>query len=134
MQPEILIDNASVTLMYHPDTKIVHHEFHTFMHGAPFRDALTRGCEVMKSRGGDKWLSDDRMNSALGPDDTQWAQNEWFPAVKKAGWKHWAVVMPGKVVGQLNMKQWIAMYSKLGINAQMFDDPDKALAWLAAQK
>jgi hypothetical protein len=78
-------------------------------------------------------VGDDRGNSALSPEDSEWAQKVWFPAVKSAGWKHWAVVLPDKVVGQLNMKQWVDMYKGLGINSQVFTDPARAMEWLAAQ-
>ncbi len=134
MAEQVVIDNDIVTLKYHADTRIVHHEFHKFVHGEPFRSALSEGVELMKRNGGCKWLSDDRGNGALPSDDAQWAQTVWFPAVKAAGWKHWAVVMPTKVLGQLNMKQWVSQYAALGINSQVFDDPDKAYTWLAAQK
>ena len=127
------IDNDSVTLTYHSETGIVHHEFHKYVHGPAFRDALTQGLDLLKKNHATKWLSDDRGNSALSPEDTQWAQTVWFPAVKAAGWTHWAVVLPEKVVGQLNMKAWVDRYKSQGINSQVFNDPAKALAWLAAQ-
>ncbi len=133
MPPVKALDNDAVTVYYHPDTKIVHHEFHTSAYGQPFRDALSKGVDLMKRNGGCKWLSDDRNNSALPQDDATWAQTIWFPAVKAAGWKHWAVVMPAKVLGQLNMKQWMSLYSGMGINARAFSDPKEAMAWLAAQ-
>jgi hypothetical protein len=128
-----LIDNDYATLSYHPDSKIVHHEFKKFVHGEPFREILTAGWDLMKKNSATKWLSDDRGNAALGPDDAQWAQTVWFPGVKAAGWKHWAVVMPEKAIGQLNMKQWVTMYAGLGINSQVFSDPDAAMAWLEKQ-
>ncbi len=133
MASQKVIDNDTITLIYHSDSGIVHHEFHKFVHGASFQEALMQGYDLMNKNHATKWLSDDRGNSALSPEDSQWAQTVWFPAVKAAGWKHWAVVLPEKVVGQLNMKQWVDMYKGLGINSQVFDDPAKAMAWLAAQ-
>jgi hypothetical protein len=133
MAAQKLIDNETVSLTYHPEAGIVHHEFKKFVFGDPFRTVLMQGCDVLAKNHATKWLSDDRGNSALGKDDTEWAQTVWFPAVKAAGWKHWAVVLPVKVVGQLNMKQWVKLYEGLGINSQVFDDPEKAMAWLEAQ-
>ncbi len=133
MAIEKIIDNDYATLSYHTDSKVVHHEFKKFVHGQPFREVLTAGWDLMKKNGSTKWLSDDRGNSALGPDDAQWAQTTWFPGVKAAGWKHWAVVMPEKAIGQLNMKQWISTYAALGINSQLFTDPAAALTWLEKQ-
>ncbi len=133
MSTQTVIDNESVTLMYHPEPGIVHHVFHKFVRGETFRAPLRQGCELLKKNHGTKWLSDDRGNSALSPDDTTWAQTVWFPEVKAAGWKYWAVVLPEKVVGKLNMKEWVRLYQGLGIDSQVFDDPDKAMTWLLAQ-
>ncbi|HEX7491581.1 MAG TPA: hypothetical protein VF337_07735 [Candidatus Limnocylindrales bacterium] len=133
MAPEVILDNEHATLWYRPDTRIVHHQIHKFVHGDSLRNVLNQGLEPVKLHKAQKWLSDDRANSALTPDDTTWAQTVWFPQVVAAGWKHWAVVMPEKVVGQLNMKQWVTQYKSLGINSQVFADPDEALKWLAAQ-
>jgi len=134
MTPETILQDEYATLLYHPDTKIVHHQFHKFVHDETFRAPLIKGMELMKKHGVAKWLSDDRGNAALGAADTEWAQTVWFPGVKAAGWKHWAVVMPEKVVGQLNMKQWVTQYQALGINSQVFSDPAAAMTWLVAQK
>ncbi len=133
MLPVKVIDNEKVSLYYHPDTKIIHHEFHGFVFGPAFRDTLSAGVDLVKRNKATKWLSDDRMNSALTADDTEWGKSVWFPAVKAAGWKHWAVVMPEKAIGKLNMKDWIALYSSMGINARAFSNPDEAMAWLVAQ-
>ena len=51
----------------------------------------------------------------------------------KAGWKHWALVLPTKVEGQMNMKRLVAHYKDLGLNVQVFDNPDSAKKWLEAQ-
>ena len=133
MATQTIIDNDIVGLVYHPDSRIVHHEFKRFVHGDSFRSVLMQGCDLMATNGASKWLSDDRGNSALTPEDSAWATTVWFPAVKAAGWKHWAVVLPESVVGQLNMRQWVDMYKGLGINSQVFTDPAKAMEWLAAQ-
>ena len=47
-----------------------------------------------------------------------------------AGWKYWAIVMPDKIVGKMNMKRFIEDYSEKGLTIDIFSDPDEALAWL----
>ena len=59
-----ILDNEYVTLWYHPDKQIIHHQFHKFLYGQAFRDAMNAGTEAMKKYGAHKWLSDDRKNSA----------------------------------------------------------------------
>jgi hypothetical protein len=133
MSTQTVIDNEYVTLVYHTDTGIVHHQFHRSVRGAHFREALMKGCELLERNRATKWLSDDRGNSAVTPQDSQWRSTVWFPAVVAVGWKHWAVVMPEKRVGQLNMRQWVESHSGLGVASQVFDDPVRALEWLEAQ-
>jgi hypothetical protein len=52
--------NDYATMYYHPESKIVHHEFHKFIYGDVFRAFLLKGTETMKKYGATKWLSDDR--------------------------------------------------------------------------
>jgi hypothetical protein len=132
-EPEILIETPAVVLRYHPRTKIVHHELRQFVHGETFRGVLEKGLEIFRKRGAKKWLSDDRGNGPLKPADGDWALNDWAPRVMAAGWKAWAVVMPEKVLGQMNMKRWIDTYAAQGVTVQAFTDPDEAMTWLESQ-
>lgn len=134
MSPMTIIDNEYATLWYHPEHKIVHHKFHKFIHGQAFRDILDTGYQTMKQYGANKWLSDDRNNSALPPADGQWAIEDWQPRVIAVGWKFWAIVMPEKVVGQMNMRQFIKQNADAGVAVQVFTDADEAMTWLVAQK
>jgi hypothetical protein len=128
----VVLENDCVTMRYHEDSGILEHRFHKHMWGAKFREALDKGLEVLKAHGGSKWLSDDRCNAALPQDDTNWALNDWFPRVMKAGWKYWAIVLPEHVIGQMNMKRFIATYSAKGVTTRIFDDPVAAMEWLKA--
>ncbi len=130
---EVLIDTPAVLLRYHVEPKIVHHELKQFVYGPAFRNVLEKGLEAFKKHGAKKWLSDDRGNGPLKPDDGDWALNDWAPRVMKAGWKSWAVVMPEKVLGQMNMKRWIDTYAAQGVTVSAFTDPDEAMTWLEAQ-
>ncbi|MBS2032998.1 MAG: hypothetical protein JST54_34315 [Deltaproteobacteria bacterium] len=133
MPKTTILDNDYATLWHHPESKIVHHQFKRFIHGEEFRQVLRRGQALMEEHKATKWLSDDRANSALPADDEKWAQAEWFPKVQAAGWKYWAIVLPEKIVGQMNMKRFADMYKDLGITAKMFSKPEDALLWLELQ-
>lgn len=130
---EILIDTEAVRLVYRRDDQIVHHELRQFVHGAQLRGVLERGLHALQQNKAQKWLSDDRGNGPLKPADEEWSKTQWFPRALAAGWKHWAVVMPEAVLGQMNMRRWIEMYGQAGINAHPFDDPHLALKWLREQ-
>jgi len=130
MGSQVIIDNEYATLWYHPEAKIVHHQFHKFIHGAQFRAVLDTGAEIFKERGATKWLSDDRLNSALPKEDGVWALTEWNPRVRAAGWKYWAVIFPDKKVGQTNLNYFVREINELGVTAMAFEDVDEALSWL----
>lgn len=131
--PTTIINNEYATLWYHPETKIVHHQFHQPIGGQPLRDVLNKGLEAFQEHGAYKWLSDDRGNSAMSPEDSEWGTNDWVPRVIAAGWKYWAVVMPAKVIGQMNMQRFIKANSELGIIVQVFSNPEEAMKWLETQ-
>ena len=133
MSRETIIDTDYATLWYHPESKIVHHKWKRFIYGEEFHNVLNKGVEIFKEHGATKWLSDDRENSAIPTEDVDWAKNDWFPRVFAAGWKYWALVMPEKVVGQLNMKRFVEPYSEMGLTVQVFKDPEEAQKWLEAQ-
>lgn len=127
---EIVIETPKLALYFHARSKIVHHEIRRFVHGQPFRELLERGLTLLSSRGASKWLSDDRGNGPVTPADAEWATIQWAPRVVAAGWKHWAVVLPTKVLGQMNMRRWMETYAKVGVVAQTFDHPREARHWL----
>jgi hypothetical protein len=131
--PIVVLDNEFATLWYHPDTKIVHHEFHKFVYGDAFREVLLAGAETLKAHGSVKWLSDDRLNSAIRDKDMEWGRANWFPMVRAFGWKYWAIVQPQNTLGQLNMKREAEIKIEQGVTVALFDNPDEAMAWLIRQ-
>ncbi len=130
MSKETILDTDYATLWYHPETKIVHHVWKKFIYGQEFRDVLEKGLEIFQQHGVQKWLSDDRKNSALPTEDLEWGMGNWFPRVFGCGWKYWAIVMPDKVVGKMNMQRIMDTYAQQGLVIDIFDDSDEALKWL----
>jgi hypothetical protein len=130
---KVLLETEAVSLRYYPATKIVHHELRRFVHGEEFRRVLEEGLRVFIEHSACKWLSDDRGNGPLKPADAEWALQEWAPRVMAAGWKYWAVVLPEKVVGQMNMRRWIETYASKGVTAMAFTQPRRAMTWLESQ-
>lgn len=126
----VALDNEFATVRIHTEKRIVHHQFHKYIYGESFRNALTTGAELMEKHGATRWLSDDRNNAALPKDDAEWATTTWFPRVKKAGWKTWALVLPKMVIGQMNMKGFVDRYKNEGIEVRVFENPEAAMKWL----
>jgi hypothetical protein len=129
-----IIDTEAVSLHYYPATRIVHHEIRRFIHGPQLRALLLEGVRAFRKYGANKWLSDDRGNGPLKPEDATWASTEWSPQVIAAGWKYWAVVLPAKAMAQMNMQRWTSVYAKAGVTVQVFEHPKAAMQWLKAQE
>jgi hypothetical protein len=129
-EPQVILEDNSFRLLYHPASKIVHHELRMPVQGERFRGILEQGLELFKKHGARRWLSDDRGNTALPPEDTEWAVTDWSPRVIAAGWKYWAVLMPQKSGGQVNMREFIKAYATKGVTVSAFTAPEAALKWL----
>ena len=130
MNKVLVLESSLITVWAYPERRMIHHQMKAFCFGDGFRDGLTRGVESMERYGATKWLSDDRANSALTPDDIAWSADAWFPRAKAAGWKHWGIVQPLKVLGQTNLARIAERYALHGIVARMFAEPDEAMQWL----
>src|SRR5262245_42169579 len=133
MAAVVVIDNPFATLWYHPEKRIIHHRIHQFISGTAFRELLLTGTDILTKNQATKWLSDDRMNAVLRPEDVEWSHEHWFPQTALAGWKWWAIVQPEKTVGQVTMKNLAATYGQYGITSKGFTDPNDALWWLESQ-
>ena len=134
MRFQIVEKNEFYTLKYHPEHKIIHHEFHQYVHGDHFRNCLIRGLEIMRTYGVTKWLSDDRHNSALSQVDQEWSYTEWWPQAVALGWKYWAIVSPEVTVGKMAINR-ITKSEELQDNlvVHKFTTPEEALHWLIEQ-
>jgi hypothetical protein len=128
----VALDNEYATVRVITERRIIHHKWKKYIYGDAFREALSAGAALMEKHRATKWLSDDRENAALPKVDSEWATTVWFPRVKKAGWKTWAVVLPKMVIGQMNMQGFVDRYAKEGIEVRVFDDPDAAMTWLGS--
>jgi hypothetical protein len=133
MPKKVLLDNEWVTIWYHGDTKIIHHQFHQYIYGEKFRECLNTGTEMMKKHGAKKWLSDDRNNAAMSKEDMAWTETDWYPRTIAAGWKFWAIVLPKNIIGKMNMDYIIKRAAAEGLTIRPFTDPDEAMEWLESQ-
>jgi hypothetical protein len=125
-----ILATKELTLWYHEETKIVHHELHRYPGASTLEAALESGLAVLRQHGAHKWLSDDRSGGALPKAHHEWAETNWGPRAAKAGWKYWALIPPTEVLGQMNMVRIKEIYASLGVRASLFTTPDDALEWL----
>ncbi len=133
MDKEVILEDENITIWYYNSKKIVHHQIHKSTQGKAFRNALTEVAAIFETKGAKKFLSDDRKNTFISHDDTEWLKNVWRPRVIKAGWKYWAIVLPDAGTGRMVMETIINEYFNLDVTLQLFINPDEALKWLETQ-
>ncbi len=128
------LDTDYAKLWFYPEVGIIHHQFLRPIEGDEFRSVLMNGLELLIEHGAQKWLSDDRNNSLLLPEDADWAKIVWQPQAYDAGWRYWAVLPPLKARGKINM-EWIMgdILQEQKVDIRCFDDPDDAWDWLASE-
>ena len=131
MSKRLVLENEFAQLWFHPEARIAHHRLRKFIWGEAYQHILNEGLDLLVREGGRKYLSDNREDSVHSRADTEWAMSSWFPRASKAGWKHWAIVPPANVLGQMNMER-IAAAAPPGVEVRTFEDADVALAWLEA--
>jgi hypothetical protein len=131
---ETVLDNEFVTIWCYPKEGILHHQFHRYVFGEPFRELLMKGVEAFERYGCTKWLSDDRHFGAILPDDKAWGDTVWRPRILSAGWKYWAMVLPDKTTGKMNIKKLVDEYNGLGIATEVHETAEEALKWLCDQE
>jgi hypothetical protein len=130
----LLIDNEFVSLRFHAESRIVHHQLKKFIPGSDFRELLSTGLELMIKHGAKKWLSDDRGYTVLKKEDSEWAIQVWSPRMVAAGWRYWAIVIPNDPIGQLSLRRFLRTYQERNVTGEIFTEPDAALTWLEAQR
>jgi hypothetical protein len=129
----IVAQNEHITVWYRHRERLLHHQMHRFCFGPYLRQPLLDGVAAMKTHGGCKWLSDDRVNGAVPEEDEVWSREVFFPKTVEAGWKYWALLPPRTIIGQMNMRRFTSMFSGLGVTVQVFTSEEAAVKWLAAQ-
>ncbi|MGC4089512.1 MAG: hypothetical protein QM756_16800 [Polyangiaceae bacterium] len=130
----LILENNHLLLWYYPELKIVHHEMVQAPTSEEFRALLSKGADVLERNGAIKWMSDDRGNTMLRPDDEQWADSEWLPRVLRAKFKFWAIVLPVAAIGKLNMQRIATQHARRGIVSRIETMPNPAFEWLKAQQ
>lgn len=132
-QRQLILENDQVTLWYYPELAIVHHQMVTAPSSEQFRQLLEKGADTLERFKAIKWLSDDRGNTLLRPQDEEWADTIWLPRVLKLGFKYWAIVLPSAAIGKLNMQRLANQHKQRGIISRVESTPQPAFEWLKAQ-
>jgi hypothetical protein len=133
--PAITVRNDEfITMMYYPESRILYHQIHKFFSGQTFRDIFNAAINVFQKYGAQKWLCDDTAVTSFAKEDQDWAAVHWFSRAQQSGWKYWAILKPGNVIGQLAVRKIVERYCASGIQAKAFSTIDEARKWLESCK
>ena len=131
MAVRTVLSNECFDLLFHDDSKIVHHIQKPAINGEQLRVLLSAGTDLLTQNKGTKWLSDDRGASvAFSEEDTNWINNVWLPATVQVGWKYWALVVPESVMSQVDYIKYVESFYDSGIWVTVYSDVESALRWL----
>jgi hypothetical protein len=128
-----ILEEDDMSLWYYEQSGIVHHQIKGYLAQGGFRKLLTASAELLENYRATKYVSDDRSNVVVGPEDIKWADENWYPRVAKAGLKHWALVMPSTVVGTMQAKSVLEHRRRQGLDVEGFDRVEDAIAWLESR-
>jgi hypothetical protein len=100
-------------------------------------DALRPAYEAVlacfQERKSTKVYSDNRQMWPTGRDDLEWIERDWLPRMLKTMWRSWAVLEPETSLGAMNVRRWISLYREHGIDVEVFQTEEAALAWLRSR-
>ncbi|MBN2529968.1 MAG: hypothetical protein JXR76_26495 [Deltaproteobacteria bacterium] len=130
MTKELIVENDFYSIWYHPDSKIVHNQFHQYTYGDKFRNCLNDGLKVLEEKHAVKWLSDDRKNSAIPVADREWTMQNWVPRIAKMGWKYWAIIVPKSVIGKMNLEWFAGEIGIKDLTIKMFSEIEDGMNWI----
>jgi len=130
---ETVFESDFCVVKVYPESKIVHHEIKKYIFDDNFRNMMTSSADAFEKYNCTKYISDDRQNGALKEEDRKWGEAEWEPRLFKCGWKAWALVMPEKIIGQMNMRKIVERYESMGVTVSAFSDFEEAMTWLKQQ-
>ncbi|MBX3083859.1 MAG: hypothetical protein KF716_19650 [Anaerolineae bacterium] len=125
-----IVDNEYITVQYLADKKIIYHVVHKPIADQPLQAALNAGSDALKKNGAHKWLSDDRKNGPLSPEQLEWGLRDWNPRTIAAGWKYWANIVPEEMAAAGTLAPLMDALFEQGLRMMVFTDVDKARQWL----
>jgi len=134
MERKTILDDDIVALYLYPEIGTVHHVIKRSVENDRFRSMMAMAAESFAANGCDKYFSDDRQMMSFNFDDLLWLAENWEKPLMAAGWKHWALIPPKKVLGRVMAKKLAARYVDLGIDVRTFEDEASALEWLAGAR
>jgi hypothetical protein len=133
----LYFERPFVTISWNDDIHCVESDWFDFSFGAPYREAVDKGLELLQKMKGSRSLSDLRRASVLTEEDAKWVVASWLPRASEAGLRKIAVIPPSTVlaqmqIAQLQKKGGREQTAHLGIVTEYFESVESARRWIAS--
>jgi hypothetical protein len=96
-----------------------------------FAAVLDAELQALKQHHGSSLLADCRRQKVLKPADQDRANQEWLPRALAAGLKRFAVVVPGSVLAEMNIRDMLSKVAVSKLEVEYFAAVAEAREWLA---
>ena len=95
-----------------------------------FKDVLNAGLEIVKEHKIKKWIGDCTYLGAVGQEDQQWSNNEWFPQIISLGVAKMGVIVSDDVFNQLSVEDIMNKVEGADLVSKYFSNVDDAVDWM----
>ena len=91
---------------------------------------LTHTGQLLRLRGWNKLLGDQRLMAPFTPQESQWIVDYWLSAEQRGSAVYGAVLLPNDVFARLSVSQVMTEAKAAALTYRLFDSEDTAREWL----
>lgn len=133
MDYQVILDNDDALVCYYPSGGYLHHTIKQPVKGPRLTVITDAALNFLVENHVTKWLSDDRLNHELAPEDIERGAQFFGPTAAHAGWKYWALVVPHSIDGRASLLALACILNELGVKLRVFVEVEPAREWLLQQ-
>ena len=134
---EVVVELPHLRIFWDEELRAVHLVWLEPTGGAPLREGLNRGLEVLREQGAQRWLADLKWLGVMTKSDEVWVNEDWFSRAIESGMRWLAVVNPESSLSTVSVREIMEsaktkerVKSDL-VQAHSFETLVDARAWLA---
>lgn len=127
---EVLFENRSITLSWDREGDFLHVEWKGYANDEGYLEILSKQLELTKEKNARKILYDLRHMGVVSQTNQDYTNQEYFPAMSKAGNKKAAIIVPENIFGEVSVGAIMGKRNSELFEAEIFNDTDPARNWL----
>ncbi|MEL6538819.1 MAG: hypothetical protein AAFQ98_25610 [Bacteroidota bacterium] len=130
---EVLFENRSITLSWDTQGQFLHVEWKGYAASDGYREILLKQLELTREKHARRILYDLRNMGVVSRENQNYTNEEYFPAVARAGNKIAAIVVPENIFGEVSVKAIMGERNEGLFMSKIFESTDEAREWLVEQ-